>query len=95
MVGIHFLLRECPLGWSSLDVLRACQLRAYDVAQDYDRRCSLYPEYQCVPVEQHQTRENATVRQDKNKDTQTNNARRPGLKPLVPADAGTQTANAK
>jgi hypothetical protein len=81
--------------WSSLDVLRACQLRAYNAAQDYDRRCSSYPEYQCVPVEQQQTWESATVRQDKNKDTQTNNARRPGLKPLVLADAGTQTANAK
>ena len=82
--------------WSSLDVLRVCQLRAYNAAaQDYDRRCSSYPESQCVPVEQQQTWENATVRQDKNKDTQTNNARRPGLKPLVPADAGTQTANAK
>lgn len=63
--------------WSSLDALRACQLRAYNAAQDYERRCSSYPEYQCVPVEQQQTWENATVRQDKNQDTQTNNARRP------------------
>ena len=33
--------------WSSLDALRACQLKAYNEAQDYAQRCSSYPEYQC------------------------------------------------
>jgi hypothetical protein len=53
------------------------------------------PNISAYLVERQQTWENATLRQDKNKDTQTNNARGPGLKPLVPADAGTQTAKAK
>lgn len=81
--------------WSSLDALRACQLRAYNAAQDYDQRCSSYPEYQCAPSEQGQTSENAAAKQDKNKGSQTTQPRRPGPKPLVPADAETQTANAK
>jgi hypothetical protein len=80
--------------WSSLDALRACQLRAYNIAQDYDQRCTSYPEYQCAPADP-QTAENAAAKQDKNKDKQTTNAQRPSLKPLVPSDAGTQTANAK
>ena len=81
--------------WSSLDALRACQLQAYNAAQDYDRRYSSYPEYQCAPREQQQSTEKATAKQDKNKGSRTTNPRRPGLKPLVPADAETQTANAK
>ena len=81
--------------WSSLDALRACQLRAYNAARDYDQRCSSYPEYQCAPSDQQQTAENAAAKQDKNKGSQTTHRRRPGLKPLVPADAETQTANAK
>jgi hypothetical protein len=79
--------------WSSLDSLRACQLHAYDVAKDYDQRCTSYPEYQCAPVEQQQTLGNAAAKQDKS--AQTNKARRPGLKPVVSSNAGTQTANAK
>ncbi|HEX8893279.1 MAG TPA: hypothetical protein VF783_08140 [Terriglobales bacterium] len=81
--------------WSSLDALRTCQLRAYNAAQDYDQRCSSYPEYQCAPSEQRQTSENAAAKQEKNKGSQATHPRRPGLKPLVPADAETQTANAK
>jgi hypothetical protein len=34
--------------WSSLDALRACKLRAYNAAQDYERRCSSYPVAQVV-----------------------------------------------
>ena len=81
--------------WSSLDALRACQLRAYNAAQDYDQSCSSYPEYQCAPREQQQSPEKAAAKQDKNKGRQTTNPRRPGLKPLVPAEAETQAANAK
>jgi len=33
--------------WSSLASLRACQLQAYNEAQDYQYRCTSYPEYQC------------------------------------------------
>jgi hypothetical protein len=33
--------------WSSLAALRACQLQAYNQAEDYAQRCSSYPEYQC------------------------------------------------
>jgi len=33
--------------WSSFAALRACQLQAYDQAQDYSQRCTSYPEYQC------------------------------------------------
>ena len=33
--------------WSSLTALRACQIQAYDEAQDYAQRCTSYPEYQC------------------------------------------------
>ena len=81
--------------WSSLDALRACQLRAYNAAQDYDQRCSSYPEYQCAPAGEQQSPEQAAAQQDKNKGGQTTNPRRPGLKPLVPPDAETRTANAK
>ena len=81
--------------WSSLEALRACQLRAYNAAQDYDQRCSSYPEYQCAAAEQQQSPEKAAAKQDKNKGSQTTDPRRPGLKPLVPADAEAQTANAK
>jgi hypothetical protein len=81
--------------WSNLNALRACQLRAYNAAQDYDQRCSSYPEYQCAPADEQQSREQAAAKQDKNKGSQTTNPRRPGLKPLVPADAETRTANAK
>ncbi|HUI83697.1 MAG TPA: hypothetical protein VL240_05710 [Candidatus Binatia bacterium] len=44
--------------WSSVDALRACQLQAYERAQDYAQRCSSYPEYQCQDYyepEQHKT----------------------------------------
>ncbi len=37
--------------WSSLAALRACQMQAYDQAQDYASRCSSYPEYQCLPAD--------------------------------------------
>lgn len=33
--------------WSSLSALRACQLQADQQAQDYQYRCTSYPEYQC------------------------------------------------
>lgn len=81
--------------WSSLDALRACQLRAYNFAQDYDQRCTSYPEYQCSPAEQQQSPENTAAKHDKNQGSQTTHPRRPGLKPLVPADAETETANAE
>ena len=81
--------------WSSLDALRACQLRAYNAAQDYDQRCSCYPEYQRAAAEQQQSPEKAAAKPDKNKGSQTTKPRRPGLKPLVPADAETPTVNAK
>src|SRR6516225_2531613 len=81
--------------WSSLEALPACQLRAYNAAQDYDQRCSSYPEYQCAAAEQQQSPQKAAAKQDKNKGSQTTNPRRPGWKPLVPADRETKTANAK
>jgi hypothetical protein len=37
--------------WSSLAALRACQMQAYDQAQDYASRCTSYPEYQCLPAD--------------------------------------------
>lgn len=33
--------------WSSVAALRACQLEAYQEQQDYQSRCTSYPEYQC------------------------------------------------
>jgi len=41
--------------WSSLAALRACQLQAYNEAQDHMWRCSSYPEYQCLPEDTYQT----------------------------------------
>lgn len=35
--------------WSSLAALRGCQLQAEAKADDYARRCTSYPEYQCLP----------------------------------------------
>ncbi len=33
--------------WSSVSALRACQIQAYDQAQQYAQHCTSYPEYQC------------------------------------------------
>jgi hypothetical protein len=79
--------------WSSLNALRACQLRAYNAEKDYEQRCTSYPEYQCAPVEQQQSPENAAAKQAKNKAAKTTDTRKPGLKPLAPPDA--QAASAK
>jgi hypothetical protein len=81
--------------WSSLEALRACQLQAYNAETDYAQRCTSYPEYQCAPTGAQRNPENAAVKQDKNKSAQTTNPRKPGLKPLVPSETGTQTASAK
>ena len=81
--------------WSSLGALRACQLRAYNAAEDYDRRCSSYPEYQCAPRDEQKSPEQAAAKPDKNKGSQSTKPRRPGLKSRVPADAETRTASAK
>jgi hypothetical protein len=80
--------------WSSLEALRACQLQAYNAEAGYAQRCTSYPEYQCAPVEQPNP-ENARAQADKNKGAKTSHARKPGLKPLVPSESGTQTASAK
>ena len=80
--------------WSSLDALRACQLRAYNAAQDYEQRCTSYPEYQCIAAEQ-QTVSQAGAKPATNNAGQATSARKAGQKPLVPSDASTRTANAK
>ncbi|MGC2108313.1 MAG: hypothetical protein WA655_02280 [Candidatus Korobacteraceae bacterium] len=49
--------------WSSLAALRACQLQAYDEAQDYAQRCTSYPEYQCNNY--YQPQQKAAVKQAK------------------------------
>ena len=80
--------------WSSLEALRACQLQAYNAEIDYAQRCTSYPEYQCAPAEPQRNPVHAAAKQDKNKGAQTTNARKPGLKPLVRSETGTQTASA-
>ena len=45
--------------WSSLSALRACQLQAYNQAQDYAQRCTSYPEYQCFDYYQPQQKASA------------------------------------
>jgi hypothetical protein len=82
--------------WSSLDALRSCQLRAYSVAQDYDQRCTSYPEYQCLPAEPWQSSENAAATQDENKAETATDKGKPGLKPLlIPSDVEGRTGKAK
>ncbi len=45
--------------WSSLAALRACQLQAYNQAQDYAQRCTSYPEFQCNDYYQPQQKASA------------------------------------
>ena len=80
--------------WSSLSALRACHLRAYNAEMDYAQRCTSYPEYQCLPAEPEDP-ETVAAKHGRDKAAQATNTRKPGLKPLAPADTGTQTANAK
>ena len=47
--------------WSSLSALRACQLQAYNQAQDYAQRCTSYPEYQCFDYYQPQQKASKTA----------------------------------
>ena len=64
--------------WSSLSALRACQLQAYNEAQDYAQRCTSYPEYQCFDYYQPQqkTAANKAAKSDRNSTTASSRARR-------------------
>jgi len=79
--------------WSSINALRACQLQAYNAAMDQAQRCTSYPEYQCLPAEEH-TPQKVSAKHVSKGASQATNAP-VAVSPVNAPDTGGQTGSTK
>jgi len=80
--------------WSSLTALRACQLQAYDQAQEYAQRCTSYPEYQCFDYYEPQQKTAGKVAAKTDRNAQ-NTAPATVPNPGLASDMNVQTSSAR
>ena len=79
--------------WSSLSALHACQLQAYNQAQDYAQRCTSYPEYQCFDYYQPQQKASKTAAKANSKSGSTVPANAAGSQATADSVTATSSAN--
>ena len=83
--------------WSSLSALHACQLQAYDKAeeqaQEHAQNCTSYPEFQCNDYYQPKAQASKAAAKASSKRHANAAPTAAAVPPVVPDEAGTSGAN--